>query len=85
MLKSLAKPLQLLFSALIKKCNQPKIKINIQAKEDFITCSKLIINRHVGSPIRSDNVYFGNSEQTSLVFFIAHAEHNLIKLKLYNN
>ena len=24
-------------------------------------------------------------KQTLLVFFIAHAEHNLIKLKLYNN
>ena len=45
----------------------------------------MIINEHVGSPIRSDNVYFANNEQTSLVFFIAHAEHNLIKLKLYNN
>ena len=38
-----------------------------------------------GSPIGSDNVYFANNEQASLVFFIAHAEHNLIKLKLYNN
>ena len=54
-------------------------------KEDFITCSKLIVDEHLGSPIRSDNVYFANSEQTSRVFFIAHAEHNLIKLKLYNN
>ena len=33
-----------------------------------------------GSPIGSDNVYFANNEQASLVFFIAHAEHNLIKL-----
>ena len=33
------------------------------------------------SPIRLDNVYFANIEQASLVFFIAHAEHNLIKLK----
>ena len=38
-----------------------------------------------GSPIRLDNVSFANNEQASLVFFIAHAEHNLIKLKLYNN
>ena len=37
-----------------------------------------------GSPIKLDNVYFTNNEQASLVFFIAHAEHNLIKLKLYN-
>ena len=33
-------------------------------------------------PIRSDKVYFANNEQASLVFFFAHAEHNLIKLKL---
>ena len=45
----------------------------------------MIINEHVGSPIRSDNVYFANSEQTSPVFFIVYAEHNLIKLKLYYN
>ena len=38
-----------------------------------------------GSPIRLDNVYFANNEQASLVFFIANAEHNLIKHKLYNN
>ena len=37
------------------------------------------------NPIKSDNVYFGNNEQTSLVFFIAHAEHNLIKLILHHN
>ena len=37
------------------------------------------------SLIRLDNVYFANKEQASLVFFITHAEHNLIKLKLYNN
>ena len=38
-----------------------------------------------GFPIRSDNIYFANNEQASLVFFIAHVEHNLIKFKLYNN
>ena len=38
-----------------------------------------------GSPIPLDNVYFANNEQVSLVFFIAHAKHNLIKLRLYNN
>ena len=38
-----------------------------------------------GSPIPLDNVYFANNEQVSLLFFIAHAEHNLIKLRLYNN
>ena len=55
-----------------------KLKQIFQTKKDFITCSKLIINEHVGSPIRSDNAYFANNEQASLVFFIAHAEHNLI-------
>ena len=39
---------------------------------------------------RSDNVYFANNEQASLTVFTAvfcftHAEHNLIKLKMYNN
>ena len=62
-----------------------KLKEIFQTKKDFINCSKLIINEHVSSPIRSDNVYFANNEQASLVFFIAHAEHNLIKLKLYHN
>ena len=40
----------------------------------------MIINELGGSPIRSDNVYFAKNEQASLVFFIAHAEQNLIKL-----
>ena len=52
---------------------------------DFITCSKLIINKLGSSLIRSDNVCFANNEQALLLFFIAHAERNLIKLKLYNN
>ena len=39
---------------------------------------------------RSDNVYLANNEQTSTtvftaVFCFAHAEHHLIKLKMYNN
>ena len=62
-----------------------KLKEIFPTKEDFITCSKLIVDEHLGSPIRSDNVYFANSEQTSLVFFIAHAEHNLTELKLHNS
>ena len=62
-----------------------KVKQIFQTKKYFITCSKLIINEIGGSPIRSDNVYFDNDEQASLVFFIAHVEYNLIKLKLYNN
>ena len=56
-----------------------------QTEKDFITCSKLIINELGGSQIRSHNVYFPNSEPASLVVFIAHAEHNLIEPKLYNN
>ena len=35
--------------------------------------------------VRSDNVYFDNNEQALPVFFVAHAESNLIKLKLYKN
>ena len=57
----------------------------MQTKKGFIACSKLIINELGGSAIRSDNAYFANNEQASLAFFIAHAEHYLIKLKLYNN
>ena len=49
-----------------------------------------MINEHAGSPTRSENVYFANNEQASIavftvVFCFAHAEHHLIKLKLYNN
>ena len=77
--------IQLLFSTLIKKCSQPKKWKIFQTKKDFITYSKLIINELGGSPIRSDNFYFANNEQASLAFFIVHAEHKLIKLKLYNN
>ena len=40
-------------------------------------------------PTISDNVYFAINEQASLAFTavicFAHAEHNLIKLKLYIN
>ena len=34
---------------------------------------------------KSDDIYFAENKQALLVFFIAHAEYNLIKLKLYNN
>ena len=60
-----------------------KVKQIFQTKKDFITSSKLIINELVGFPIRSENIYFADKEQTA--FFITHAEHNLIKLKFYNN
>ena len=41
-------------------------------------------------PTRSENAYFANYEQASIavftvVFCFTHAEHHLIKLKLYNN
>ena len=54
------------------------------------TCSKLIINELACSPTRSENVYFANNKQASIavstaVFCFTHAEHHLIKLKLYNN
>ena len=61
-----------------------------QTKKGFITCSKLMINEFGRSPTRSENVYFANNEQVSIavltaVFCFTHAEHNLIKFKLYNN
>ena len=66
-----------------------KVKQIFQTKEDFITCSKLIINEFVRCLTKSDNFCFANNEQTSVTFAtafcFAHAEHNLIKLKLYNN
>ena len=54
-----------------------KVKQLFQTKKDFIACSKLIINELGSYPIKSDNVYFANNVQASLVFFIAHAEYNL--------
>ena len=48
-----------------------------------MTCSNFVINELGGSPIKLENVYFANSEQAPLVFFITRSEHNLIKLKLY--
>ena len=55
-----------------------------------ITCSKLMINELAVFPAISENVYFANNEQASIAVFTAvfcftHAEHHLIKLKLYNN
>ena len=49
-----------------------------------------MINELAGSQTRSENVYFGNNEQAwiavfTAVFCFTHAEHHLIKLKLYNN
>ena len=50
-----------------------------------------MINKIAGSPTRSENIYFANNEQASIVVFTAafcftHTENHLkIKLKLYNN
>ena len=49
-----------------------------------------MIKEIAGSPTRSENVYFAYNEQASIavfiaVFCVAHAEHHLIKLKLFNN
>ena len=54
------------------------------------TCLKLMIKKLARFPIRSENVYFANNERASIAVFCAafcftHAEHYLIKLKLYNN
>ena len=63
-----------------KKVQSTKNVKSIFQKKDFITCSNTIINEPQRFPIRLDNVFFANNEQASIVFFIAHAEHNLIKL-----
>ena len=49
-----------------------------------------MINELAGSPTRPENVYFVNNEQALIAVFTAvfcctHAEHHLIKLKLYYN
>ena len=49
-----------------------------------------MINELGRCPTSSENVYFANDEQASMAVFTAvfcftQAEHNLIKLKLYNN
>ena len=48
-----------------------------------------MITKHARSLTRWENVYFANNKQASIavftaVFCFAHAEYNLIKLKLYN-
>ena len=53
-----------------KSAIDQKVKEISQTKEDFITCSKSMINELGGSPIRSDNVYFANNEQASLMLTI---------------
>ena len=49
-----------------------------------------MINELARFPTKPENVYFGNNEQASIAVFTAvfcfiHAEHHLIKLKLYNS
>ena len=67
-----------------------KVKQIFQTKKGFVTFSKLMINELGCCPTRSENVYFANNERASTAVFTAvfcftHAEHNLIKLNLYNN
>ena len=55
-----------------------------------MTRSKLMINELGRCPTRSENVYIDNNEQASIVLFtvvfcFTHANHNLNKLKLYDN
>ena len=66
--------------------DKKKVKKIFKTKKGSITCSKLIINELTRSPTRSENVYFANKKQVfTAVFCFTHAEHHLIKLKLYNN
>ena len=49
-----------------------------------------MINKLERFPTSLDNVSFANNEQASIkvftvVFYFIHAEHHLIKFKLYNN
>ena len=49
-----------------------------------------MVNELSHSPTRSENVYFANNEEASIevftaVFCFTRAEHNVIKLKVYNN
>ena len=49
-----------------------------------------MINELARFPTKPENVYFDNNEQASIAVFTAvfcfiHAEHHLIKLKLYNS
>ena len=63
-----------------------KAKQILQAKKDFVTCSKLITNKLRCCLTRSHNVYFANNKQASNAeLFFTFAKHNLIKLKLHNN
>ena len=71
--------------------DKKKVKKIFKPKKYSVTCSRLMINELTGSPNRSENVYFANNEQASIVvftaffFFFTHIEHHLTKLKLYNN
>ena len=70
--------------------DKKKVKKIFKTKTGSITCSKLMINELAGSPAASANDYFANDEQALIAVFTAvfcftHAEHDLIKLKLYIN
>ena len=69
--------------------DKKKVKQIFQTKQ-LKTCLKLMINERARYTTRSDNVYFANNEQVAIAVFTAvfcftHAEHHLIKLKVYNN
>ena len=69
---------------------EKKKKEIFQTKKDFTTFSMLMINVLRPCPTRSKHVYFVNNKEASIAVFRAlfcftRAEHNLIKLKLYNN
>ena len=73
---------------MLSTTDKKKVKKIFKTKKGSITCSKLMINELAGSPTRSENVYFANNEKASIAVFTAcftHAEHHLIKLKLYNH
>ena len=70
--------------------DKKKVKQIFKTNKDHITCPKLMINELVGSPTRSENVYFANNKQASIAVFTAvfcfrHADYHLIKFELYNN
>ena len=86
--------MQLLLMVLLQKLQsttgKKEVKEIFQAKKGFIACSKLMINELRHFLARSENVYFANNKQASTAVFTAvfcfpHTEHNLVKIKLYNN
>ena len=70
--------------------DKKKLKQIFETKKGFITSLKLMINELARFPTRLENVCLANNEQAliavfTVVFCFTHAEHHLIKHKLYNN